>query len=107
MGVLLGETRKILLCPFQLVRAELAHALELHYVIQTEEVDALVVETEPAFSRAVLREAGEVLFSVVSGYIVFTRNIHHIFLAKAAEDLLRRIKLARLCEMRDVACVNE
>src|SRR5437867_1215512 len=67
-----GNSLEILFQPVELVLSDLAQAFELNHVIQSHEVDPLVIEALPAPAGSVLAEPFHVLLAVISSDIVLS-----------------------------------
>ncbi len=102
-----GVSLQVLLQPVELLLSDPAQSFELDHVIQTHKVNPFVIETVPARSRSALAEPFQVLAAVVSRDIVLARHIEHLPLAQPLQELVQRIELARLRQMREVARVNQ
>src|SRR5262249_31575995 len=100
------ERFDVLAKPFQLLRADGAEAFQLGAVVQADEVHALVVKALPGLSARRLGEALEIEFGVVAGDVVLAGYIEQLFLAKALEDLIQRVKFAGLRQVGQIAGVK-
>ena len=105
IGTLLLTPCKILLQPVELCLAEFAHAFELHYVDQADEMNAFVVEAVPAVPFCAFAVALEVQLSVVDGRVVLAGHVED--LPAGGENLIERVELRRFGGMREVAGVYQ
>ncbi len=71
--------------PCELLSPQLSHAFQGGGIHQAHEMDALLVEAVPARSPGFLAEAGQILFAVVGGVIVFAGNIENFTRLRAPQ----------------------
>src|SRR5262249_32854398 len=104
-----GEMLYIALHPLQLLLPQVAKpaGLEVHYVHQPAEVDALVIKAIPARSLVAVAVALKILFPVVADHLVLSRDVENVLRAGALQDLLGIVEFFRLGEMADVAGVQD
>src|SRR6266540_1275156 len=107
-GSAVGNGFEIIHHPFELHITKLTESAfaYVQYIVQTDEVRAFVVETEPAAAFRSFAEALEVLFAVVIEDVVLTRYVEHLLGLAALEDLFKCVELFGLGKVRQVAGVN-
>ena len=100
-----GKALHIIGEPSQLLGPELAHAagLEVHHIVETDEMDTFLVEGIPARALGVLAVALEIgLERHLVEVIVLARHVVHVE-THAADDLSGVVELFGLRQMGDVA----
>src|SRR5262249_4836042 len=95
--------------PFELIVSKLSHPLEHRRVVQTDEVDALMIEAVPAAPLRAERFAVpiEIQFAVVNRGVVFARNVVDLLRPGRLKNLIHRVELGRFRLMAQIACVDD
>ena len=99
-----GKALHIIGKPSELLRPEIAHAagLEVHHIVETDEMDTVLVEGIPACALGVLAVALEIGFERhFVEVIVLARHVVHVE-AHAADDLRSIVEFFWLRQMGDV-----
>src|SRR5580698_11382570 len=97
---------QVFLQPVQLRRPEFPHTFQLHYIHQSDEVHAFVIEAVPSVSRGTFAISLKVELSVVDRSVMLARDIKYLPFG-ARQYLIHRVEFARLGSMRQVASVNQ
>ncbi len=99
----------VVLEPGELLRPQTAEAarLEIEHVDQPDEMRPTVVEAVPPRALGAFAVAVEVALAIVGQNVVLARDVKHPLGLDPPNDLVRRIELARLRELADVACVKD
>src|SRR5205814_4582684 len=103
-----GNGFQIVRDPRELILAEDAQPAlaNVEDVIQADEVRALMIEARPAVAFCSLAETFEILFAVVVQDIVLARDVEDAARLTILQNLLQRVELLWLGEMRQVAGVE-
>src|SRR5579863_8682322 len=92
----------ILLKPRQLLLSDCAEPFELRRIVQADEVNSFVLETPPASPHAPCAETLEIPLAVIAQQIVLAGDVEHLLLTQSSKELIERIELIGLRQMRKV-----
>ena len=108
-GRALWKTGQILLQPIDLLLTEHAEAafLDRRDIDQPDEVNALLIEAEPAAAARTFSEPFQILRAIVAQDVVLARHIEDLFGFAVLEHLLQVVEFLGFRKLRQIAGVND
>jgi hypothetical protein len=85
-----------------LLDADLAQPFQLSAVVESDEMDALVVKTLPHLAAGRFAEAFQIPPAIVARDVVFARDVEYLLSAETFQDLVQGIELRGLCRVGEV-----
>ena len=95
--------------PLQLILAQRAQAvlLDVHHVHETDEVNAIMVETIPALAFGVFSEAVEIGFAIVAGDIMFAGHVKNLLGFYGLHQLVNGVEFICAGQMGKIARMQD
>ena len=100
------QAREISLQPRELLRAQVAHCINLYAIVQADKVNAFVVVAVPAVAHRSFAEPLQIQRAIIEGKIMLTRNIEDLSHLRTLNHLRSGVELRSLRVLGDVTCVD-
>src|SRR5713226_7647561 len=97
----------IVLEPRHLLISDRAHTFELRRVVQTDEINPLVIEALPTTPRRALAETLEVLLAVIAEQVVLAGDEERLLLTQSTKELVQGIELGGLGRVRQISGMKD